>query len=760
MENIEKILQELYQLDPGLKTNEVNLKKILAEIIQSQPTVEIDPVFISRLKLELSKKANVKTKEFNWRKYFKSFNLVYPAAAFAVVAIIFVSFRSGQNNITEKKYQTAEQPTDSFSALNLEQQKEQGKNLLAFTSKDDFIKFLENGQGTTSSYGRGGGMGTTASAPMATDSFANAENKMALPVAEQNSSENRYSSTNVQVSGIDEPDIVKTDGENLFISEESPYYFYDAQPMPMGTIENGRAFSTDEAKFAPTYIQPSQTTNVIKAFPAEELKKIGKIDKQGNLLLTNNVLVIFTYTGIYGYDVKNAENPKELWYLKYENNSQLVSARLKGGRVYFVTQNAINFTEPCPIRPLSLNGKTLEISCPNIYHPIAPISDSVTYNTFDLDPKNGEVKNKISIVGSYASTIYMSEENLYLTYGISPDSLALMIDFIGNYAKDLFPGPLLDKLTKLQTYDISNSSKVNEMAQILEKYYQGLNSDERLKKENEVSNKMSAYAKQNQRKLYSTGIAKIKLNNLSLEKTGQIPGTLLNQFSLDEYQGNLRVASTIGNSGFWWGYGFNANIESVNDLYILNGNLDTISNISDLGKNETIYSVRFVNDKAYVVTFRQTDPFYVLDLKDPKNPKTAGELKIPGFSSYLHPLEENLILGIGQENGQVKLSLFDVSNPQNPKEADKYLLKEYWSEAQNNHHAFLQDPKHGIFFLPAGGNGYIFSYKNTKLGLEKAISSLSAKRAIFIEDMLYVIGNQKISVLDEKTWEKVKEISY
>jgi uncharacterized secreted protein with C-terminal beta-propeller domain len=139
----------------------------------------------------------------------------------------------------------------------------------------------------------------------------------------------------------------------------------------------------------------------------------------------------------------------------------------------------------------------------------------------------------------------------------------------------------------------------------------------------------------------------------------------------------------------------------------------------------------------------------------------TGELKIPGFSSYLHPISDQYILGVGSENSQVKLSLFDISNPSDPIEADKYLMDEYWSDVQNTHHAFLQDEKHRIFFIPAGESGYVFSYNESSgtMSLTKAIDTVQAKRALFINDYLYIIGEQELVVLDENTWERVNKLS-
>ncbi len=168
----------------------------------------------------------------------------------------------------------------------------------------------------------------------------------------------------------------------------------------------------------------------------------------------------------------------------------------------------------------------------------------------------------------------------------------------------------------------------------------------------------------------------------------------------------------------------------------------------------------WIEDKGYLVTFRQIDPFYVLDLSDPKNPQLKGELKIPGYSSYLHPITKDKILGIGKEESNVKISLFDVSNPEKPTESDKYILKEYWSDILETHHAFLLDEKHQIFFLPGSQSGYIFSYQKNKLELKKAISDISAKRAIYINDYLYIIGENKIVVLNELNWERINELEF
>ncbi len=174
------------------------------------------------------------------------------------------------------------------------------------------------------------------------------------------------------------------------------------------------------------------------------------------------------------------------------------------------------------------------------------------------------------------------------------------------------------------------------------------------------------------------------------EGSGSVEGHLLNQFSMNDRDGILYAATTTGAP---WGGG-----DSVSQIVALelNGDqLEQIGSVGGLGDTERIFSVRYVGDTAYVVTFRQTDPFYVVDLGDPRNMVVQGELKIPGYSSYLHPISEDLVLGVGQDatdDGRTtgtKVSLFDVSDPANPLEVDVWALPNAYSDAEFDHRAFL-----------------------------------------------------------------------
>lgn len=557
----------------------------------------------------------------------------------------------------------------------------------------------------------------------------------------------RVSTTNVQVKGIDEPDIVKTNGRDIFISHDSPYNIIE--PMRTGIMVEDRLI-------APVPPQKLSETSVIGAFPLERIAKLTGIDKTGEMLLVDRRLLIFENNIIYGFDISDVNKPREVWKIELDNRNRIVTARLNDKKVYLVTQNSIDYGNPCPV-PLLQGVKSLSIPCSDIYYPQNPMPTDTTYTVLKIDPVNGTTENTISFVGKNDSSIaYMSAGKLYVTYSYTGDMYGIMYDFYKDKGSNLVLPEILQKFERLNAYDLSLNTKMTEFQSILEKYYRTLSDDERLRIQNETTNKITGYLKSRARDLERTGIVRIDLSKLNIESVGEVSGKPINQFALDEYQGNLRIATTFENS--WWGWG--SQTESASDVYVLSSSLEIVGAVTNLGVTERIYSVRFIKDQAYVVTFRQTDPFYVLDLSNPRNPQRTGELKIPGFSSYLHPLTDKIILGVGQEDGKVKLSLFDISNPANPTEADKYTLDEYWTEVQNNHHAFFQDDKYQVFFLPGGQGGYIFSYSGNKLSLTKAVGGEQVKRALFINDYLYILSNNEITVLDEKNWTNVKNLTF
>jgi hypothetical protein len=181
--------------------------------------------------------------------------------------------------------------------------------------------------------------------------------------------------------------------------------------------------------------------------------------------------------------------------------------------------------------------------------------------------------------------------------------------------------------------------------------------------------------------------------------SGKVEGSVLNQFSMSEHEGRLRIATTTG--------AMRGNTDNAVDvLESSGGKLTSIGRLAGLGhEGETIQSVRFIGTRAYVVTFRQTDPLYVIDLSDPRKPVARGELEVPGFSSYLHPLSETALLGVGTGPGErggggLQLSLFDVSDPSRPVRLDNKVFDYAGSDAQHDHHAFMWWPATRQLVLP------------------------------------------------------------
>ncbi|MFD0672147.1 beta-propeller domain-containing protein [Cohnella sp. GCM10027633] len=212
-----------------------------------------------------------------------------------------------------------------------------------------------------------------------------------------------------------------------------------------------------------------------------------------------------------------------------------------------------------------------------------------------------------------------------------------------------------------------------------------------------------------------THVYKFRLDqgNVVYVGEGSVPGNVLNQFSMDEHNGYFRIATTNGNM---WDSGAN---RSTNDLYVLDEQLKTIGTLANLAPGERIYSVRFMGNRAYMVTFRNVDPLFVIDLLSPTKPAVLGQLKIPGYSDYLHPYDDNHLIGFGKETvelpskgmGQdatmafyqgIKIAMFDVTDVANPKELFKEVIGDRGtgSELLYNHKALLFDKSKGLMAFP------------------------------------------------------------
>jgi uncharacterized secreted protein with C-terminal beta-propeller domain len=210
-----------------------------------------------------------------------------------------------------------------------------------------------------------------------------------------------------------------------------------------------------------------------------------------------------------------------------------------------------------------------------------------------------------------------------------------------------------------------------------------------------------------------TSIYRVSINGAQLnsEAQGMVPGYVINQYAMDENNGYFRVATN------WQGQvqrGINTQISTkVNNLYVLNSELTTVGKVEGIGQNENLHSVRFIGDKCYLVTFKKTDPLFVIDVSQPENPKVLGSLEIPGYSDYLHPYDVNHLIGVGKEavdsvSGDfawyqgIKLALFDVSNVNNPTQLSNYVIGDRGTDslALTEPKAFLFSKEIGLLVIP------------------------------------------------------------
>lgn len=458
-----------------------------------------------------------------------------------------------------------------------------------------------------------------------------------------------FTAANQQVAGVEESDIVKTDGDSLFIhtntaSSTPEVVIVDASSMEkLSTITLEPSYGASELYLwdetlvvmqteAPSALPFQKGISEAVASDNKSYQKAaqGETPSHSGMAESNTSYRDAFVISATLFDVSDREQPKEI--RRFEQDGSYVSSRVSDGTLYLVSQKYVwgdssdedtPLDELVPVTGDSLNqaSQLLEaqsiVYCPDVE--IDPVYTVVSaLNLSDCQ----QPANTKAVLGS-ADEIYMSKDNLYLA-GSSDGS--------------------------------------------------------------------------------STNLVRVAVegSDIHFAATGKVPGQVLGQFSMDESGGYFRVASTsFSDSG------------TVNNLYVLDQSLKQVGSVEGLAPGESIKSVRYLGDTAYVVTFREVDPLFAIDLSTPSKPKVLGQLKTPGFSEYLHPVDSSTLIGFGTnttvaENGAVmengmKLSLFDVSDPLHPKESQVFYLGNQGSssEGKENHKAFFYDGQRGQIGFPA-----------------------------------------------------------
>jgi uncharacterized secreted protein with C-terminal beta-propeller domain len=321
-----------------------------------------------------------------------------------------------------------------------------------------------------------------------------------------------------------------------------------------------------------------------------------------------------------------------------------------------------------------------------------------------------------------------------------------------------------------ENQSLDSTEKWDKVSTLLQDTYDSLSANEQAVLFSKMQNGLAEYDSAIARESQKVIVHKISVSGGSILEhvaEGKVPGQLLNQFSMDEHDGKFRVATTSD-------YSSPQGFVMHNNVYILDGQMNITGKLEGIAPDESIYAARFMGDRLYLVTFRQVDPFFVIDLSGTQ-PEVLGKLKLPGFSNYLHPYDRDHIIGIGKEtsdNGAqilgVKMALFDVSDVSNPKAVDTYQIggPQTESEALNDHKAFLFDREKNVLSIPIfspeqyypDGSGaepyrepktwngfYIFGVDEEKQfelkGLVEHESNYhgSGSRSFYINDTLYTV---------------------
>lgn len=611
-----------------------------------------------------------------------------------------------------------------------------------------------------------------------------ADGATAVPMSESKSysssssgsSSNDFSKTNVQVLGVDEPDIMKTDGEYLYVISDNMVFIIKAVPADEAvvlskiklnsslTLQNLFINNDKLVVFATDRSYPIYTSHPVI------LEKNSVMINTSVIGMPNPRWYSSPDTHLQVYDISDKEQPE--LERKIVTPGRFTGARMIGSHVYLITtQNSYNIKpmdeDELIVPTILVDDKLQEISLSNIKYVEIPEQRKTITNivSVDLDDEDEKVEAKMFLLGN-SQILYVSQNNIYVVYSFRNYNYEMLKQVVKDILSPMLPESLKKEMEIVKDLKhISDNQKKTVVEWMIQNFTDSLSSEEKLELYKEINSRFER-----------TVIHKIKIRhgNISYLSKGEIPGRVKNQFSLSEHDGNLRVSSTI--EGMWLPF-INTRMDEQNGVYILDETLDVIGSVEGLAPDEDIYATRFIGDMCFLVTFRQIDPFFVIDLSNPTEPEVLGELKIPGYSTYLHPYDEGHIIGIGKEDGHVKISLFDVTNFSDPKEIFKYEIEESssswsWSQssALNDHKAFLFDREKNLLVIPAGRyykqSAYVFNISLDKgIDLNGIIThksenrltpynqsfdyspyQYSIKRSLYIDNVLYTISDRMIKM--------------
>ena len=528
-------------------------------------------------------------------------------------------------------------------------------------SEEELYKTLQELEKQTGSYARGGDVMLLEESAEITTMDAGAADTAAN---QKVTGEADYSQTNVREAGVDEGDVVKTDGSYLYVLKSSgSVRIVDIRGTKMKEIAEIQPEKLNES-IEDLYLDGDRLMLITTGYESS------MEEAESDMYTVNR----YQYTALTVYDITEREHPEMTGRITQEGDYR--QSRKNGDYVYLLTQYSPSLGdsfEDSSVMPL-VNEQKLAIS--DVYLPDQTSQpDYLVASGINIQDPENVISSKAIVSG--AADFYMSSDNLFICNNNWNDG--------------------------------KSSTEILRFA--------------------------------------------CEDGEITAGAMCELPGFLNDTFSLDEYQGYLRVLLTEDSNG------------ESNSLYILDADMQVTGAIRDLADGETIRSARFMGTIAYFVTFRQTDPLFCADLSDPDNPQILSELKLTGFSSYLHPYGDHLLLGVGyeaeEETGSqtgVKLSMFDISEPSQVEELDKYVIKgASYLPSDYDYKAILADGEKNLIGFVCDGEYLVFSYDEEK-GFQNLLTYTMSDweywdgdascRGVYAGDEFYIVDQDEVLCFD------------
>lgn len=569
------------------------------------------------------------------------------------------------------------------------------------------------------------------------------------PVAEIGVPE--YSTTNVQVFGVDEHDIVKTNGTHIFVVAGGAVYIVRAYPVDNMEKEYIINVTSDIWNITgPIEVKVGYgniTIPVVSEYLSVRVR--GLYFTGGRIIVVAETYYPHSYIFYESTTLNETQIPAYIlypttWILLYSSNGELldyawvtgnlVDSRLAESKLVVVAREGIYYVP----RIMYYGAKIVEPRLPRAYTSWGPIPEEATAiiglpidqatNVMLLDISTGN-RSAVSVMGATARFIYMtSDGDVYI---LAPAYWYRILPLTEEIVEKIKEAKNLDELREiLKNITIPEPSKYGETAVV---YISSRNS------------------------------------TLRVEAFNVLEGMITNQFGVDVYNGVLRIALQRG-----WNRGFN--------LYTLNATtLELIGRLEGIADGERVHGVRFMGPRLYIVTYRTVDPLFVIDLSDPRKPEILGYRKGPGFDEYLHPWNETILIGLGfTDDRRLRLTTYKINPDASIEQISQIILDDHWSPvfiSPGGHHAFLLDRKHNLVLFPGESRTMMVIEDGTKKVIEKGgvhvikidpnsmklgyidyLDHPGALRQIYIDDIIYTISSSKIKAYQLPELQQVGQV--